>query len=153
MVSNEATHGEQDAWKEVAPGWRQLYGGFDRLGVSIEWHDFRTEQALDWGRSFHPHSLEFCLNLDGRGAVGTRGQTRSDYLPGNSGYYAVADEPLPASRHARDHHQFVTLEFSRSHLQKQFGDDRSEEHTSELQSPVHIVCRFLLEIKILSKTD
>ena len=120
MVSNEATHGEQDAWKEVAPGWRQLYGDFDRLGVSIEWHDFRTEQALDWGRSFHPHSLEFCLNLDGRGAVGTRGQTRSDYLPGNSGYYAVADEPLPASRHARDHHQFVTLEFSRSHLQKQF---------------------------------
>src|SRR5207247_3229826 len=30
------------------------------------------------------------------------------------------DEPLPASRQALDHHQFVTLEFSRSHLQKQF---------------------------------
>src|ERR1700745_1927519 len=120
MISSEAMHNEQGAWKEVAPGWSQLYGDFERLGLSIEWHDFRTERALDWGRSFHPHSLEFCLNLDGRGAVGAEGQARSDYLPGNSGYYAVADEPLPASRHAHDHHQFVTLEFSRKHLQRQF---------------------------------
>src|SRR5690348_5298763 len=28
-------------------------------------------------------------------------------------------------------------------------DDRSEEHTSELQSPVHLVCRLLLEKKQL----
>src|SRR5690348_17484461 len=27
------------------------------------------------------------------------------------------------------------------------GHDRSEEHTSELQSPVHLVCRLLLEKK------
>src|SRR5947208_5419601 len=27
------------------------------------------------------------------------------------------------------------------------GDDRSEEHTSELQSPDHLVCRLLLEKK------
>src|SRR5690348_17754437 len=27
------------------------------------------------------------------------------------------------------------------------GDGRSEEHTSELQSPVHLVCRLLLEKK------
>src|SRR5690348_17524646 len=27
------------------------------------------------------------------------------------------------------------------------GGDRSEEHTSELQSPVHLVCRLLLEKK------
>src|SRR5438128_8591550 len=126
MVSNEATHGEQDAWKEVAPGWRQLYGDFDRLGLSIEWHDFRTEQALDWGRSFHPRSLEFCLNLDGRGAVGAPGHKRSDYVPGNSGYYAIADEQLPASRQANDHHQFVTLEFSREHLQKQFVQNEAD---------------------------
>ncbi|PYI50182.1 MAG: hypothetical protein DMC62_09180 [Verrucomicrobia bacterium] len=98
MVSNDVAHAEQGAWEGLAPGWRQLYGDFGRLGLSIEWHDFRTARALDWGRSFHLHSLEFCLNLDGRGAVGTQRQARSDYLPGNSGYYAVADEPLPASR-------------------------------------------------------
>ena len=27
--------------------------------------------ALDWGVSFRPRSLEFCLNLEGRGAVGS----------------------------------------------------------------------------------
>src|SRR5690348_17815442 len=31
--------------------------------------------------------------------------------------------------------------------------NRSEEHTSELQSPVHLVCRLLLEKKKQSKTN
>src|SRR4051794_19376427 len=31
--------------------------------------------------------------------------------------------------------------------------ERSEEHTSELQSPVHLVCRLLLEKKKLSNLD
>jgi AraC-like DNA-binding protein len=66
------------------------------------------------------------LNLEGRGAVGTRGNGRSDYLPGNSGYYAIADEPLSASRQAHDHHQFVTLEFSRGHLRKQFVQNEAD---------------------------
>src|SRR5690348_3448146 len=30
---------------------------------------------------------------------------------------------------------------------RKFGASRSEEHTSELQSPVHLVCRLLLEKK------
>ena len=124
-MSNEAT-AERGAWRGVAPGWRQLYGDFDRQGVSVEWHDFRTEHSFDWGRSFHPRSLEFCLNLEGRGAVGAPGQARSDYLPGNSGYYAIADDPLAASRRAHDHHQFVTLEFSREHLQKQFVQNEAD---------------------------
>ncbi len=98
MVSNDVAHAEQGAWKGLAPGWRQLYGDFGRLGLSIEWHDFRTARALDWGRSFHLHSLEFCLNLDGRGAVGTQRQA----------------------------HQFVTLEFSRNHLQKQFVQNEAD---------------------------
>src|SRR4051794_41641102 len=32
-------------------------------------------------------------------------------------------------------------------VDRRVGDDRSEEHTSELQSPVHLVCRLLLEKK------
>ena len=36
----------------VQEGWRQFYGDFDRLGVSVEWHDFQTERPLDWGRVF-----------------------------------------------------------------------------------------------------
>jgi AraC-like DNA-binding protein len=47
-------------------------------------------------------------------------------VPGDSGYYAVGDERLPASRRAHDHHQFVTLEFSRKHLQKQLVQNESD---------------------------
>jgi AraC family transcriptional regulator len=120
-MANE-TIAERGAWREVPKGWRQLWGDFDRLGVSLQWHDFRTERAFDWGLSFHPRSLEFCLNVEGRGAVGDR----ADYVPGSAGYYAVAAEPLPASRQARDHHQFVTVEFSNRHLQQQLADCESD---------------------------
>jgi len=109
---------ERGAWREVPKGWRQLWGDFERLGVSLQWHDFRTERSFDWGASFRPRSLEFCLNLEGRGAVGDQ----ADYVPSSAGYYAVADEPLRASRQARDHHQFVTVEFSNRHLQQQLVD-------------------------------
>jgi AraC-like DNA-binding protein len=112
------TIAERGAWREVPKGWRQLWGDFNRLGVSLQWHDFRTERAFDWGLSFHPRSLEFCLNVEGRGAVGDH----ADYVPGSAGYYAVATEPLRASRQARDHHQFVTVEFSNRHLQQQLAD-------------------------------
>jgi AraC-like DNA-binding protein len=116
MIS-EASHGTTAPWRN---GWRQLYGDFDRLGLSVEWHDFRADEQLNWGETFRPRSVEFCLNLEGRGVVGARSQ--SDYVSGSSGYYAVADNPLPASRKAGDRHQFVTLEFSRDHLQRQLAD-------------------------------
>src|SRR5690348_17564237 len=35
----------------------------------------------------------------------------------------------------------------------QLADPRSEEHTSELQSPVHLVCRLLLEKKKKKKKN
>ena len=124
MISRCAA--EVDAWREVKDGWRPLYGDVDQFGVAVEWHDFRTERSFDWGRSFHPRSLEFCLNLQGHGAVGAVGRRQIDYLPGDSGYYAVGDEQLPASRRAHDHHQFVTLEFSRKHLQKQLVQNESD---------------------------
>lgn len=117
VAGNDAT-AERGAWRSVPQGWRQLWGDFDRLGVSLEWHDFRTERALDWGLSFHPRSIEFCLNVQGRGAVGDRGE----YISSSAGYYAVTDEPLRASRQARDHHQFVTVEFSNRHLRRQLAD-------------------------------
>src|SRR6266404_1718859 len=114
---NAGCAAEQNAWREVKEGWRPLYGDVDAIGVAVEWHDFRMARSFDWGRTFHPRSLEFCLNLEGRGEVGIAGKT--SYQPGNSGYYAISDEPLPASRRAHDRHQFVTLEFSRAHLRKE----------------------------------
>src|SRR5437764_7798203 len=35
----------------------------------------------------------------------------------------------------------------------QRGETRSEEHTSELQSPMYLVCRLLLEKKKTTRTD
>ncbi len=110
---------EHDAWRDVKDGWRPLYGDVDLMGVAVEWHDFRMARSFNWGRTFHPRSLEFCLNLEGHGEVG-RGAGKTQYAPSAAGYYAIGDEPLPASRRANDHHQFATLEFSRAHLRKQF---------------------------------
>jgi hypothetical protein len=30
-----AARAERGAWRDVQNGWRQLYGDFDRLGVSV----------------------------------------------------------------------------------------------------------------------
>src|SRR5881398_672861 len=122
MISRCAA--EVDAWREVKDGWRPLYGDVDQIGVAVEWHDFRTVRSFNWGRTFHPRSLEFCLNLEGHGEIGAAAKT--EYAPGNSGYYAIGDERLPASRRANDHHQFATLEFSRTHLQKQFVQNEAD---------------------------
>ncbi len=119
MISQGRPSGELEAWREVEDGWRPLYGDVEQFGVAVEWHDFRTERSFDWGRSFHPRSVEFCLNLGGRGEIAQNSRIKRDYLPGTSGYYSVADEPLVATREASQRHQFVTLEFSRAHLQKQ----------------------------------
>ena len=115
----------QAAWPSVSHGWQQLYGSFEEQGISLEWHDFKTSQPLDWAESFRPSSIEFCLNLDGHGAVG-RGSATHDYGPSSSGYYALGDEPLRATRQAHDHHRFVTLEYSREHLQAQFAASESD---------------------------
>ncbi len=124
MAMSFSCAAEQAAWREVKEGWRPLYGDVDSMGVAVEWHDFRMARSFNWGRTFHPRSLEFCLNLDGHGEVGRA--TKVSYAPAAAGYYAVGDELLPASRRANDHHQFATLEFSRNHLQKQFVENEDD---------------------------
>src|SRR5258708_2005106 len=96
------------------------------MGISIEWHDFKTSQPLDWAESFRPRSIEFCLNLDGRGAVGRGGSAPQDYGPSSSGYYAIGEEPLHATRQANDHHRFVTLGYSREIVKAQLASSESE---------------------------
>jgi AraC family transcriptional regulator len=124
MSAAQNVNAAAQPWPQVPNGCRPLYGEFDRLGLSVEWHDFRAEQALNWGETFRPRSIEFCFNVNGRGAVGTQGQ--SDYISGSAGYYALADEPLPATRRAHDRNPFITLEFAREHLQKQLADSASD---------------------------
>ena len=56
---------EEPAWRAVGEGWRHLHGGFRTRGMSFEWHDFECSAEFDWARSFHPESVEICLNLTG----------------------------------------------------------------------------------------
>src|SRR5690625_5691992 len=61
-------------------------------------------------------------------------------------WYETRSQPLPNSPHGS------TLTFSKPHSRSfeavhSFASSRSEEHTSELQSRGHLVCRLLLEKK------
>lgn len=114
---------EANAWRPYADGWRQLYGNFHESGISIEWHDFEldTGSACEWSRSFHPESLELCLNLAGRGSIWHAGGTMS-FEPLTAGFYAFGRNELRASRKSAERHRFVTVEFSprflREHLRQ-----------------------------------
>ena len=110
-------------WRPLQRGGRRLYGG-SSAPVSLEWHDFRTERPLDWGASFRPQTLEFCLNVEGCGSVGAPGQ--SEYVSRSSGYYSLLDDPLSATRCAAQRHQFVSVQISRSYLQRQLADSESD---------------------------
>src|SRR5256885_100541 len=57
---------------------------------------------------------------------------------------------LAASRRAGD---WAHLEASSHARDEGLGDRRSEEHTSELQSPCNLVCRLLLEKKKQRRTS
>src|SRR5438876_8925506 len=65
---------------------------------------------------------------------------------------APASRPIPARARPPD----IARSFARScrgpWRQERGARPRSEEHTSELQSPVHLVCRLLLEKKKKKQT-
>jgi AraC-like DNA-binding protein len=108
---------ELDVWKPFGPGWRKLHGSFRRAGYSVEWHDFATADPLDWSRTFHPGSLEICLNLSGNADVRAAGETLQ-LAPLTAGFYAQNDSSLTASRHGGERHQFITVELSLPFLER-----------------------------------
>src|SRR2546429_5329647 len=57
--------------------------------------------------------------------------------------HAIADAPRTAVQHEPDHVRFIETNLD----EVVAGSQRSEEHTSELQSRLHLVCRLLLEKK------
>ena len=107
---------ENGVWRNIHGEWRQLFGSFSREGISIEYHNFRSEKPLDWSRSFHADSLEICLNLQGSGVlragqedmlIGVR--SVAFYLPGREACFVATRKP-------GEHHHFITLEMSREYL-------------------------------------
>jgi len=113
-----ATAYESSASPQVKEGWRQLYGSFSREGVSVENHEFKAVEAVNWGRSFHHNSVELCLNLRGNGTVRDK-KTEARYSPHTVGFYCNAKSDLEANRAAGETHSFITIELSRDYLQTQ----------------------------------
>jgi AraC family transcriptional regulator len=111
---------EKAIWRGFERGWRQVYGGFYDTGVSIEVHEFDAESDFDWGRSFHPGSVELCLNIEGHATINSeQGQMRFEGL--SAGFYAAGSRGLSAVRRGGEHHKFVTIEFSSTFLNRHLG--------------------------------
>lgn len=120
-IKDSSSFTELPAWREVGAGWRHLHGSIFGDGVSFEWHDFKTRGEFDWGKSFHPGSIEVCLNLEGNGKVGL---SRSEiaFAPLTAGFYRRGDEPLQAAREANQRHRFLTVEMSFAFLRQNLGE-------------------------------
>jgi AraC-like DNA-binding protein len=126
---------ERPAWRAVGDGWRHLYGSVRGAGVSFEWHDFRTPLGeFDWGKSFHPDSIEVCLNLEGRGKI-TLDKKEILFAPLTAGFYRRGEEMLSATRSANEAHQFLTVEMSFSFLRK---------HLAEFSTSLHPLVREII---------
>ncbi len=123
----DASFTEAPAWSAVGVGWRPLFGNFRALGFSFEWHDFKTEEELDWARSFHPGSLELCLNLDGQATLADARQTVK-LRPRTSAFYFQGEPPLAARRRAKEQHRFITVEFAVEFLKQYLQSEARHLH-------------------------
>jgi AraC-like DNA-binding protein len=108
-------HCEARAWRGVSPGWTPLFGSFEHLGFSLEAHDFSLKNDLDWSPSFHPGSVELCVNLEGEGELSLRGR-KTRVEPGTAVFYRIGPEPIAAARFGAGRHRFITLECRRDWL-------------------------------------
>lgn len=118
---------EAATWRAVNAGWRPLWAGFRENGFSVEWHDFKCESSLDYTGSFHPESVEICLNLDGNAEFSLAGK-RHELPPGSATFYFSGREPIAAHRLPRQRHQFVTVEISREFLKRRVSENRDGLH-------------------------
>jgi len=119
---------EAPVWRRVGSGWNQLFGSFEKVGVSFEWHDFSTAERLDWGKSFHPESIEICLNLAGSGSVSV-GKWRAEFAGQSAGFYHQGSTPLFGSRAGNQRHQFLTIEYSVPFIRACFGEHAARLHS------------------------
>lgn len=103
-------------------GWRPLHGSFHDLGYSVEWHDFQTERELDVSGSFHPGSVEICLNVAGRAEV-RAGEQYLELAPLTVGFYGQTRPRLKGIRQSGERHQFITVEFSREFVTRHLLPD------------------------------
>lgn len=118
---------EGPAWKAVGPGWRPLFGSYHNLGFSFEWHEFTAAPQFDWSKSFHPGSLELCLNLEGTGQL-SDGKQSVTLPPQHYSFYFQGSPVLTATRNPGERHRFITIELSPAFLQEHFQKQAENLH-------------------------
>jgi AraC family transcriptional regulator len=128
---NNPAFTERPAWSQFGAGWLPLHGSILGSGVSFEWHDFKTHNAFDWGQSFHPSTIEICLNLEGEGKI-SGGGLEATFEPMTVGFYRQGQKSLCATRNANQRHQFLTIEMSFDFLR---------EHLDEFVTSLHPLVR------------
>ncbi|HLX70942.1 MAG TPA: AraC family transcriptional regulator [Verrucomicrobiae bacterium] len=121
---------ERPAWSKVGDGWKHIHGSVS-AGVSFEWHDFKTSADFDWGKTFHPNSIEICLNLAGNGKVSFK-NTEAQFAPLTAGFYRRGEQELQATRQTNELHRFLTVEMSFDFLQR---------HLSQFVTSLHPLVR------------
>ena len=94
---------EHPAWRQFGAGWRPLHGNVLESGVSFEWHDFKTHEPFDWGQSFHPHSIEICLNIEGDATINSDGSEKAFAPMTVGGLQCVSFEPDVFKGYRHDH--------------------------------------------------
>ncbi len=112
---------ERPAWYAIGNGWRHLHGSIAAIGLSFEWHAFTVRKEFNWGKSFHPGSIEVCLNREGNGRVSAT-NNEAAFTPLTIGFYRRGEEALPATRQANQQHQFLTVEMSYDFLRRHLSD-------------------------------
>lgn len=99
--------------------WRQLYGNFASMSVSLEWNEFTVDEDLDWAKSFHEGSLEICLNVSGRAVFRSSG--RQEHLSAEQvAVYTTTPSPPCSVRLTGGIHRFFCLEFAPDYLAQEF---------------------------------
>jgi AraC family transcriptional regulator len=127
MQDEGAACEEGPVWRGVGAVWRQLYGSFRGSGISFEWHDFHSEQEMDWAKSFHAGSIEICLNLSGSGHIRLQKQ-EVIYGRASAGFYSQSTPLLKAKRLPKQHHQFITIEFAPTFLSRHLAGQAGSLH-------------------------
>ncbi len=126
-VSKKEQFTEANVWRVFGEGWRPLWAGFQESGFSVEWHDFECAESLDVANSFHPDSVEICLNLDGHAEFSIAGK-KQGLPPASATFYFTGRNPLTARRLSQQRHQFITIEISRDFLKQYISKDKAGLH-------------------------
>ncbi|MCS7090203.1 MAG: AraC family transcriptional regulator [Verrucomicrobiota bacterium] len=121
LSESDSCFSERAVWGHLGDGWQPLFGSFKGAGYSLEWHDFTARRELDWGASFHPSSIEICLNLSGEGYVAFA-ERRLLVEPDTAAFYHRGTGPMEARRAAGQRHQFLTLELSTAFLRHHLAE-------------------------------